>query len=558
MILCASVVYLFIQKKIDKIYGFFENSYLMNLIKRIFRLINKKLEAFKTTSISYKLLVKSLAWLKNIFNNSYTKRFLLKDGFLTEALSSSKSLDLFEWLVNCPIIWLNKLIPKIVNFDKDQLNLDNQTSKPKELFSIIDRYVYYIFSGFLLITFIIPDKKWHNMYSTIIIITLLIVFILSKGIHGGFQSNKDIKTYPIHKSFMPLNIKAFDSLFILFILSIVLSFITSLSLSLSIRFIIFYLTCFCIVLLIVSLIKTKKNLENFIEIILIGVTLSGCYGVFQHVTHSVGFDPSLTDAAINQGMPGRIFSTMGNPNNYAEVLVMTIPFFLSVIANAKTRPKRIVFILLLMPSVLSLFYTGSRSGFAAFAFSICLYIFYKNKKFLPWAFIIGVSIIPLLPEYIYRRILTIFSKSDSSVSYRRIIFESYWQTLKEFWATGLGLGTDVFMKIIGSRLGGSFTKTSPQTPVHTHILYTQLWIETGFIGFITFLWFIARLIKRCSIKIFNKADIFTNNILMSGICGISGVLIIGFVEYIWYYPRVMLVFWMNIGIILAGLHVKEE
>jgi len=50
------------------------------------------------------------------------------------------------------------------------------------------------------------------------------------------------------------------------------------------------------------------------------------------------------------------------------------------------------------------------------------------------------------------------------------------------------------------------------------------------------------------------------NILVSGISSAAGIMVMGLVEYIWYYPRVMLMFWIILGILLtaAGLARNSE
>ena len=37
----------------------------------------------------------------------------------------------------------------------------------------------------------------------------------------------------------------------------------------------------------------------------------------------------------NKDMPGRVFSTLGNPNNYAEFLVLFMPFAMSFVLGKK-------------------------------------------------------------------------------------------------------------------------------------------------------------------------------------------------------------------------------
>jgi O-antigen ligase len=99
-----------------------------------------------------------------------------------------------------------------------------------------------------------------------------------------------------------------------------------------------------------------------------------------------------------------------------------------------------------------------------------------------------------------------------------------------------------------------FTK---KVPPHAHNLFLQIWLEVGLAGIIAFVWFIVRMIKKCITNICIKADKYINNILVAGISSMTGVLLMGLSEYIWYYPRVMIVFWTVVAVMLAGLSIAN-
>jgi len=88
---------------------------------------------------------------------------------------------------------------------------------------------------------------------------------------------------------------------------------------------------------------------------------------------------------MNQGMPGRIYATMSNPNNFGEILVMSLPFYVSVILNSKTFFKKMIYFIMALPPLLALFNTGSRSSWIGFAVSVIVITFCSIKAF---AFII--------------------------------------------------------------------------------------------------------------------------------------------------------------------------
>jgi len=83
-------------------------------------------------------------------------------------------------------------------------------------------------------------------------------------------------------------------------------------------------------------------------------------------------------------------------------------------------------------------------------------------------------------------------------------------------------------------------------PPHTHILYLQIWIEMGLAGFVTFMWYIYRTIKNSVIGIYNSS-LTLKTILAAGTAALCGILVTSLVEYSWYYPRVMVMFWVLLG-----------
>ena len=52
-------------------------------------------------------------------------------------------------------------------------------------------------------------------------------------------------------------------------------------------------------------------------------------------------NPEYVDVAVNRSMPGRVFSTFANPNNFAELLVLTMPFTAALVFSVKSFREKI-------------------------------------------------------------------------------------------------------------------------------------------------------------------------------------------------------------------------
>lgn len=514
------------------------NSIIINLIFAIFNTLKN---AFNSSPI-FKVMGKFEEWLSNVLNGSTAWNLFRRRDSLTEVWENSLIYRSINWMFNIVPTSLSSIYSK-----KEQILQESRFIQ--YLRFTVERFDVVI-ALCLVIILVVPHNYWDNMYSTLIVLLLFALYAFKIIINKN-----DI-----------FNFKALDIALVIFIITVVMAQVTSLFPKESLRFFIFFATSFLLLINIVSSIRSERSLNTFIEIILVGITITGLYAIYQTIK-GVPFDPSLTDLTLNEGMAGRAYSSMGNPNNYAELLILTLPFYAAVIFNSKSMLKRLVFIVLLLPPLLGLFTTGSRSSWIALVISIIVLVFFKEWRLIPLVIILGVLAFPLLPYIsptVYKRVLTIFNSNDTSIGYRGLIYQTIEPMFKDFWLTGVGLGAGVesapFMKILQRYSLYYLQKSVPggyvTTPPHTHNLFLQIWIEVGFMGILTFIWFIFRLFKKCMLSIFNKVNDSIRHIFMAGLAALSGILVMGVPEHVWFYPRIMLFFWVIVGIMLAALNVS--
>lgn len=467
---------------------------------------------------------------------SFTKK-------IKEYFSCSKIWTYLEGPDYLDNLWLNSIVYSTLNksLNAPSIFFRKIYKKYEEVFSysygfrllnmILERFEVVIGLA-LILTFIVPDNRWHNSYGVLFTLLLALLFF--------------IKT--IIKPSNSINIVSFDFTFIIFAIAIIMATITSLFPRDSMNYLIYYLISFITMIIIVSSVNTIEDLNRIIELIAIGIFITAIYGVWQWKVVGIEVNPSLTDIKVNQGMSGRVFSTMGNPNIYGELLVLTLPFFGAIILNAKKWWKKILFAAILIPVIIILLKTGSRSAWVSFAFSLFVFVFFKNRKLLPFMILAGVLAIPILPQSIYRRLLTIFNPNDTSVKYRKQILEPAIPMLRDYWLGGVGLGNQVFNTIYKR-----YKSFQLKTVAHTHNLYLQIWLEAGVAAIGSFIWLVFRLIKKSSVAIFSKKDDSINNILIASISSIAGLMLMGFADHVWFYNRILFMFWIVIALIFSAL-----
>lgn len=504
---------------------FIKNSLILSNISKLLIFIYNKFRE----SATYGFFNSFVKRIKDYFSHSSIWNYLKGSEHIDDIWSNSIICSILNKLFNGPSIFFRKIYKKYEKVFAYSYGF-------KILNIILDKFEV-IIGLILILTFIIPDHRWHNIYGVLFTLLLAMLFFM--------------KT--IMKPDSSINIGSFDFAFIIFMVAITMATVTSLFPADSMNYFIYYLVSIITMLIIVSSVNNIDDLNKIIELIVMGVFITALYGIWQWKVVGIEVNPSFIDIKINQGMSGRVFSTMGNPNIYGELLVLTIPFFGVVILNTKNWWKKIFFASLLLPIIVILLKTGSRSAWISFAFSVFVFVFFKNRKLLPFMILAGALAIPILPSSIHRRILTIFNPNDASAKYRKAILEPAVPMLKNYWFSGVGLGNQVFNTIYKR-----YKSYSLKTVAHTHNLYLQIWLEAGIVAIGSFLWLIFRLIKKSSIAIFSKKNNGINNILIGSLSSVAGLMLMGFADHVWFYNRILFMFWIVIALIFSALKLLNS
>lgn len=396
----------------------------------------------------------------------------------------------------------------------------------------------FLFTGaFLAAMLLVPHDSWNNMYAFVGVVGLFLLFALGSAAR------------PSHRLEM-VELGPYLTLFMAFVCYALL---TSLSTRLSLRFFIFHITAFLLALLVVSSVKKYEQLQLIAVLAVAGLTIAALYGCYQGV---VGVDvvANQQDMSVNAGMPGRVYSFFDNPNNFAELLVMLAPLNFALFLNAKGWRGKAAALCSLGVCAVALGLTYSRSGWLGFVLAAVVFLAFWNWKLLPLLAVLGLCCIPLLPESIYNRILTIGNTKDSSTSYRFAIYGASGTLMKDYWLRGVGLGSDILKQTFKGyppMFDGNF-------PIHTHNNYLQMWAETGLFGALAFLGTLLYQLKTGVKAYLSCGDRRVRNLLAAAVAGFCGILLISVAEYTWFYPRNMFFYWFLFGVIAAGVKLSRQ
>jgi putative inorganic carbon (HCO3(-)) transporter len=394
--------------------------------------------------------------------------------------------------------------------------------------SVITERFTFLICFFILIITVIPDSKWHNSYG---ILTICVIAFLY-----AFRTSQKEKYRP--------DAGKLDFTFLIFILAVFVSSVTSIDFAGSMKILLLNGAMFLLVFIIVDSTVGKSELGLLVYSVAVSVTIASICGIWQYINH-VPVDPLLVDTVMGKGV-GRIFSTMGNPNVYAGFLIMSLPFFGAAFFNAKRRDLKAAVAVMAALAVANLALTYSRASYVAFVVAILVFVFLKDWRWIPALMLFCLLLFPFLPASVVDRMRNL--GKDTSSLYRVEIWKAGFNILKDYWVTGIGAGREPFAKLFSN-----YARVT--SPAHSHMFPLQLWLEYGIVGFLSFAWFIARIIKKGFISICGKSDEYVKNVITACIASLAGIFTIGAVEHIWFYQRAANMFWITIGILMSALNL---
>ncbi len=455
-------------------------------------------------------------------------QFLWREGVVSRSWGTSLARRLLAFLFNIPCAvcrWLYQLCRGVLDGSWCFQGFSALCASPV------------LPGAFILVMLVVPHNNWDNRYALMGALALTALFAVGAGSRPSRRLEPD----------------GFGPYYILFMAAICMGFLSSIDWGLSLRFVGFHLAAFLLAVLAVSWVRRYEQLQQLVALAVAGLTVAALYGCYQGMI-GVEVVANQQDLTLNAGMPGRVYAFFDNPNNFAELLAMLMPMDYALFFNAKTWRGRVASLFSFGVCLAALGFTLSRSGFLGLALATVVFILFWNWKLIPLLLLLGVCALPLLPDFIYNRIMTIGNTKDSSTSYRFAIYKASWVLMKDYWHRGVGLGSDILTRTFKGyppMFDGHF-------PIHTHNNYLQVWAETGLFGAVSFLLMLLYQLKTGIKAVVGCADRRVRNLLAAALSGFCGILLISVAEYTWFYARNMFIYFFLFGVITAGIKLAKK
>ena len=472
--------------------------------------------------------------LSRAFSNSTIVHWFVRDSRTEQIYEKSFFARIFKTILDIIVCIIGHIVNPIT-----------ATAKGGVAAAFVKKYVKgsffinfeTILGGFICLMFIIPHEYWSNTYALLAAVCLFALYLVMVG--AGSR-----KLYYLHNMGLPI---------LFFAIACVASLGFSLDRSDSFRILLFYVTALLLLYIISADITNKERMMKLLGFIYIAVMFSAVFAFYQRLT-GVAVSASLTDLDLNAGVPGRVFSTLANPNNYAEFLVIMMPIAAVFAANIKRTWIRIPFCAGMVLPIMALFMTYSRGCWISMMLTCIVFVYYANKKLIPAFFLICIAAIPFLPDSVMIRLSTIFNSQDTSSMFRIYVWSGTLKMALDFFMTGIGLGPSSFALLYPEYANQHALVGVP----HSHMVYLELVIELGILGFVSFMWFMLRLWKDSACSLLQTSNKMVKLVLIASLSSLIGISFAFGVEYVWYYPRTFFAYFILAGIATAAIRIAKS
>ena len=432
------------------------DSILINLGLRFINALKYMLES----SVIYNLFRVFFNWLVKDIKKSRFIGFICKDEKTSFYAKYSAILGNIQDVLSRFSVYCRNFYDQ----KKEMLH----ASKFFKMLTFISKDIIFALGVFVCLQMIIPESKWHNIYNILFIVFTVLVYLVKTTIDIRFN----------------MNLNKIDVSILVFMATVLLAVFNSRFSIDSIKYLIFYVSIFLFGFILVNSIRNKYAFIKFVKFI-VGMSVSICvFGVIQFIL-GIPVDPLLID--LNMGlMLSRVYSTLGNPNVYAGVLVLVLPYYMLLFLEFNNTRERILIALIGALALCNIALTYSRAAYVSAIVAIGTFLILKNRKMFPLVLIGMIIAIPYIPSNVLERLLTL--GKDTSSKYRFDIWSTSFKIVKDNWFLGIGINIEKF-KLLFTQ----YSKYSP--PSHTHLFFLQIWLELGLLGLMSMIWMLLRLIK---------------------------------------------------------------
>lgn len=326
--------------------------------------------------------------------------------------------------------------------------------------------------------------------------------------------------------------------------------ITSADFSGSLKIFMIYFIFTLAYVLVVNNIRSRSDWTALVALAVFAAALVALYGIYQNF-FMASTAQGWVDETMFSDIKKRVYSTLDNPNVLGEYFILMMPIAFAIFVKVKGGLRKAAYGICCALMFTCLMYTWSRGAWLGVMIGIGFFVLLKDRRWLILC-VAGVLLMPsVLPESIITRFTSIGNMKDSSTAYRVAVWIGSVRMLRDYWFSGIGLGSGAFLKIYPQyALGGA------DFALHSHNFYLQWIVDMGFMGIIVYFWIIITGFKQIGSS--KEKNSIVKNVLLAMSGAMMGYLFHGMAENLWYNYRMILVFWIFFAVLTSGAAISSD
>ncbi len=314
-----------------------------------------------------------------------------------------------------------------------------------------------------------------------------------------------------------------------------------------------YLVFMMFYFVVINTVRSRKQLFDVLTIFAVSGTIVCLYGVAQYL---FGWDTAAAwiDDEMFSDIKMRVYSTLENPNVLGEYILLVLPVCAALVWQKPNKLSKLVFTLAAGVMFATLILTFSRGCWIGFMVTAGLFVTFVCGKMWGLA-LIALPFVPMIiPESIINRFTSVGDMKDSSTSYRVYIWMGSLAMIKDFWASGIGPGTEAFKAVY------PFYSYSGIVAPHSHNMFLQILVETGIVGIGVFLTTLYMFGKKMidGYQATKRKGSRLGAMIIAITAGVIGFAVQGMFDNCFYNYRVFLIFWFILALGISAVYIAKD
>ena len=299
--------------------------------------------------------------------------------------------------------------------------------------------------------------------------------------------------------------------------------------------------------------RTEEQLRGVLKAMAWSAALAVIYGFYQFSFGIDIADMKWVDAEAFPELKKRVFSTWENPNIFAgylgEAIAMTFAFFI----RAENENKRLRLGVAIAALAACLVMTYARGACFAVMMTLAGYGLVKDRRvLLGCVALVGVTLLvdPMLAE----RLLSVFTKIDTSSEMRLAIWESSAAMILDHPILGIGWGAFRFVYP-----EYDFYINDPAVIIyHAHNMYLNYAAEIGVIGAAAYFWFFFGTMLTAFLSAGKEESLFVQKFELGAALALVSVALGGLTDDVVFNIPTSMLLWMGCALAMAARGAGTE